>query len=147
MKKPRSMKNRYGFDTLFFAVTALCLGIVILTYTVLRHIPHISAHGILSVTGLIMIINLSRVFSTQISKREAENIKFTLFVNKLMGKGGKIGNYVMDNKGYTPLSQLKSARPDRVTCKCGSKLDIPKGSGSNIIVCPKCGKRMSVKLP
>jgi hypothetical protein len=94
-----------------------------------------------------MIINFSRVFSKQISQREAENIKFTLFINKLTGKGGKIGNYVTDNKGYTPLSQLKSARPESITCECGNKLDIPKGKGNQMIVCPKCGKRTSVKLP
>ena len=147
MKRFNFMKGRYGFDTLFFAVTSLCMGIVLLTYLVLQHIPHISEQGILSFTGLIMIINFSRVFSKQISKREAENIKFTLFINKLTGKGGKIGNYVRDNKGYTPLSQLKSARPESITCECGNKLDIPKGKGNQMIVCPKCGKRTSVKLP
>lgn len=147
MKRLSFMKGRYGFDMLFFAVTALCLLIALLTRTVLWRIPHISASGILSVTGLIMIINLSRVFSTKISKREAENIRFTLFLNKLTGKGGKIGYYVTDNKGYTPLSQLRSARSDSITCECGNKLDIPKESGKNIIVCPKCGKRIYVKLP
>lgn len=143
MKKPNFMNGRYGFDMLFFAVTALCLLIVLLTRTVLWRIPHISASGIIGVTGLVMIINASRVFSKQISRREAENIKFTLLLNKLTGKNGKAGGY-NTNKGYTPLDQLKNSSPKALRCRCGQVLDVP-AEGGNIVVCPKCGERFFVK--
>ncbi|SFD03287.1 hypothetical protein [Ruminococcus albus] len=145
MKRLKFMKDRYGFDMLFLAITALCLLIALLTRTVLWRIPHLSTSGILGVTGLTMLINVSRVFSKDITRREAENIRFTLFINKLIGKGGKKSSYITNNKGYTPLSQLKSARPKAVYCECGCKLDVPQGSGIKIVVCPVCGKRSSVK--
>ncbi|MBO4865287.1 MAG: hypothetical protein J5582_01770 [Ruminococcus sp.] len=145
MKRLKFMKDRYGFDMLFFAMTALCLLIALLTRTVLWRIPHLSPGGILSVTGLTMLINLSRVFSKDIARREAENIRFTLFINKLIGKGGKKSDYITDNKGYTPLSQLKTARPKAVYCECGCKLDIPVGRGNQMVICPVCGKRTLVK--
>ena len=145
MKRLKFIKGRYGFDTLFFAVTALCLLTALLTRTVLWRIPHLSPSGIFSVTGLTMLINLSRVFSKDIARREAENIRFTLFINKLLGKGGKSSGYITNNKGYTPLSQLRARRSEAVICECGNKLDIPAGSGNQMVICPVCGKRTLVK--
>ena len=145
MKKPDFMKGRYGFDMLFFAVTVVCLIIVLLTNTLLCRIPHISVSGIMGVTGLAMIINTSRVFSKQISKRQAENIRFILFLNKLTGKNGKPGKYVTDNRGYTPLSQLKKSAPEGLRCRCGKLLDVPPDKGSHIVICPKCGERLYIK--
>ena len=138
MKKNTFMKGRYGFDLLFFAITALCLLTVLLSYTVLWRIPHISIHGVLGVTCLIMIANTSRIFSKNISKRQAENIKFKLMLNKLSGKGGRINT---GNKGYIPLRELKSSGTGTPRCKCEQLLEIPKEKGDQIVLCPRCGKR------
>lgn len=131
------MKGRYGFDKLFFAVAGLCAFIALLSYTVLWRIPHLDIRGVLSVTGLIMIINTSRVFSKQLGKRQAENIRFTLWLNKTFRK--------KKHPKRRNVSAAKGNVPNRVSakakCSCGQALKIPSESGRHIVLCPKCGSR------
>lgn len=137
MKKPDFMKKRYGFDGLFFAVTGVCAFLALLAVTVLKRIPHLNAQGVLSILGLIMIINTSRVFSTQISKRKAENIRFKLWKNKLLGKKGNA-----KRKSITSTAGAKC----KCKCDCGQTLKTPSERGRHIVVCKKCGKRNLIDL-
>ena len=141
MKRPNFMQGRYGFDTIFFAVTALCLLLALLGYKVLWRIPHVDAEGVLAVTGLIMIINTARVFSKDVSKREYENILFNRRLNKLFHREKTANSY--DPRGAVrPVGRVHRAS---AKCSCGAELPETDGSGRQIVVCPKCGKRNLVE--
>ena len=139
MKRPSFMQGRYGVDKLFFAVTALCLLILILSFTVLRYIPHISIKGVLGINGLIMIVNTARIFSKDIGRRQLENIRFTLWLNKLRGHSGT--PRPADRQMLRPQKNINSTPK----CSCGTPLDIPAERGSHIVICKNCGKRNLVK--
>ena len=136
MKRPSFMQGRYGFDTLFFAVTALCLISALLSFTVLWRIPHIETRGVLGVTGLIMVINLSRVFSKDIGKRQYENIRFTVWLNGLFKR--EKPTYTIGRDTVRPQKNAVRSSP---RCSCGAALDLPQSRGKHIVVCHKCGKR------
>lgn len=145
MKKPKFMQGRYGFDKLFFAVTGLCTIIALLGATLLWRIPHVDASGVIGIAGLIMIINLSRVFSKQIGKRQAENIRFTVWLNKTFRSKRSVKRLAKKLGETSPRKGV----PDKgktARCSCGKRLDVPSGSGRQIILCPKCGGRNLVDL-
>ena len=141
MKRPNFMQGRYGFDTLFFANTALCLLIALLGYTVLWRIPHVDAHSVIALSGLYMIINISRVFSKDIGKRENENLRFTMRMNSLF-RHSKPANSFDPRSAVRPV---RGAHTASVRCSCGAELPTPEGSGRQIVVCPVCGSRNLVK--
>ena len=137
MKKPKFLQDRYGFDLLFFAVTALCLVIALFAKFVLVNIPHISVGGIMSALGLTMIINFSRVLSKDKQKRSYENIKFKLRLNKILHK---------PKSNKPDHIEVPTLGPMEYRCSCGRKLDVPSQSGQQIVLCPTCGKRNIIKV-
>lgn len=145
MKLKNFMRGRYGFDTLFFALIALCLLIVLLCRVFLYKISFLSVQGITGVTVLIMITAFYRVFSRNIAKRQRENIKFTLWLNKLTKNKGAFGG--SGKVSYKPKKMsAKSADKGSVrssgSCvKCGAALPMPDSSGLHMVICPKCKSR------
>ena len=137
MKKPSFMQKIYGFDLLFFAVSALCLILAVLTVTVLKYIPHLDTGGVLSALGLTMLINCARVFSKEKAKREHENIRFKLWLNSLRSKR---------RPAAASHIEVPSLGEREYRCSCGRKLDVPSQHGQHIVMCPTCGKRCIIKV-
>ena len=138
MKKASFMQGRYGFDTLFFVITAICALAFLLSYTVLNNIPHITPDGIRSVAGLAMIINTSRAFSKDISKRKSENIRFLTWFKGLSAKDKPENSNVIHPE--------KNAMNGKIAyCKCGQQLVILDDSNNEIVICPRCGSRNLIK--
>lgn len=151
MKIREFMRGRYGFDTLFFAITALCLLIVLLCRIFLYKISFLSVDGILGVTGVIMIAAFYRVFSRNIAKRQRENIKFTLWLGKLVKKKGALESYTTHSQ-QKPKSFQKKQKSEKSSAKgsahgygccvkCGEKLQLPTNAGLHMVICPKCKNR------
>ncbi|MBQ8965682.1 hypothetical protein [Ruminococcus sp.] len=137
MKKPKFMKDYYGFDRLFFVITGICVLAAVLGYTVLWRVPHIDSGAVVAMALFGMLLNLSRVFSKDIRRRENENLRFTNWLNRVTGKNGNDGK--RSRKAEQQANVLGSRKVYR--CSCGQELVPYEGRGRQMLVCPRCGSR------
>lgn len=117
----KMMIGRYGMDQLSNAM--FILSIVILV------ISSLTGSSIINMLGIIvLILCYARIFSKNINKRRAENMRFLQWWNPICVKLNQSANRV---KGYKTYRYYKCP-------KCGQRLRVPKGKGRIRINCPKC---------
>lgn len=123
------MYGRYGGDQLgvgILVVAILCQMI----YTLTRFWP------LYLVAALLYGIDIFRVLSRNIPKRQAENRKFMNFIWKIKNFWGNIKCRFEEAKNYKHLK-----------CpNCSQKIRIPRGRGKVEICCPKCGTHFVKKV-
>ena len=117
----RFMYGRNGVDTLskhmMWGAVIACL---------LSNIPHLGILGPISM-GMIAY-SYFRIFSRNIPKRYAENIKYYNFVNKVKAGPKKWLNVLKQSKDYKIFK-----------CPtCRQKLRVPRGRGNVEVRCRKC---------
>ncbi|MBQ9886971.1 MAG: hypothetical protein IJM37_08970 [Lachnospiraceae bacterium] len=125
------MVGRYGMDAL-----GKFLNIVSIIMLVLALITRISVFYLL---GLALIgYNYFRIFSRNINKRYAENLKYLTVRNKL--------KYNFDRLKIR-LKPRQDAKTHKVfTCpSCKQRVRVPRGRGRIEIKCPKCGTKFVKK--
>lgn len=80
---------------------------------------------------LVIIWNIYRMFSRNISKRQQENITF---LN-------------LKRKALMPFKQLLDRKHAYRTCPhCKATLRLPRKKGKHTVSCPKCKKEFKVKI-
>jgi hypothetical protein len=136
----------YGFDILSMFLLILSMFFNFGQYT--RYISY-----------LLIIIAIYRAFSKNTYKRNAELLKFTSLINKLLGRFGKRLPYPLPKaslESYPMLfKQLKNNWEKKrqskkqykiVKCpKCKQKLRLPRGQHAIIVTCKKCSHEFKMK--
>lgn len=123
----RMMEGRYGSDQLGMALLGC--------YVVLYLFSRIFHSRLLSWLGLAALLwGFYRMFSRQIERRRAENLRFLETVAPLVRK----------------YNVNKCRRQDREHCyfkcpNCGQQLRVPKGKGLLSITCRNCGVNFEKK--
>ena len=96
---------------------------------------HPALFPFLFVGVVLLILVYVRMFSTNIQKRYAENMKYLEIKNRLLGKLKKTESQAQD---------LKTHHIYRCP-GCGQKIRVPRGKGMIMITCPKCKKEFRKK--
>ena len=102
-----------------------------------------------SIIGLaLVIVSLLRIFSRNISKRQAENNSLIAFLNKPLAKLGVRIPYNSQPIDFTSLSysfkiiksKLNEMKNYKITkCpQCGQKLRLPRKKGKIVVTCKRC---------
>ena len=122
----RFMYGRYGQDEL--SRFLLIVGFILLILDLLFRIP-----GVGMIVLLILGYNYFRMLSRNVPARYAENQKFLLRKDRVLGffRGGR-----------GRAEDLKTNHIYRCP-KCSQKIRIPRGKGMVEITCPKCRTRFS----
>lgn len=140
------LSGTYGFD--FLSIFLLILGTF---FSFGEHTRYISY--------FLTIIVIFRAFSKNTYKRNAELIKFTSLLNKILGKFGKRLPYPLPKASLESYSilfrQMKSNWAQKrqsnkkykiVKCpKCKQKLRLPRGQKAIIVTCKKCCHEFKMK--
>lgn len=117
------MYGRYGTDQLSIGIFAAGF-LVYIAYVITRFWP------LYILSLLIYGIDIYRILSKNIPKRQIENQKFMSLIYKVKNLWGNIKCGFEENKTYKHFK-----------CpKCQQKLRIPRGRGKLEIHCPKCGE-------
>ena len=125
----RFMYGRYGADALFYTL----LGASLVCSFLFNFIPHIA---ILLVGDLFLLYALFRYLSRNLYKRREENRKFVAFFHRIK----RIFTYERDR-----IRDIKKCRYRK--CKfCRAPLRLPIRRGRHGVVCPRCGKRFTVRI-
>ncbi|HBR02218.1 MAG TPA: hypothetical protein DD738_06380 [Ruminiclostridium sp.] len=125
----RFMSGRYGADQLYYAMTVLCILLMILN-SFLR-IPLLNI-----LVWSLLILMVIRSFSRNIYKRQLENQKFLRIYNPVKAK-------VM-----LTVRKIREIRTNRYrTCPhCKASLRLPKKKGKHTVECPRCHKAFQVSV-
>ena len=115
----RFLQGRYGVDDLNKFL--MILTIVVVAVSLFIRIPGVSL-GISVFMWLMLILIYFRMFSRNVSRRYAENLKYLQIRNKLFHRNGTTDRY---HKIYLCPS-------------CRQKIRVPKGRGKICITCPSC---------
>ena len=129
----RFMIGRYGTDDLNRFLNLVFIVLIILEIFIpIRPIQYAFAW----ITLIILIVTSFRMFSKNIPKRYAENLKFldlTAGLRRTMRINRRKFN---DRKDYRYFK-----------CPgCGQEVRVPKGKGHIRITCPKCGRSFEKKV-
>lgn len=119
----RFMAGRYGMDPLnvFLLWTALALEIV-----------QIFVGGIFGLLAWIpLVYEIFRLFSRNISARQAENAKFLQITSGIRRWFRNLRFRAADKKTHKVFRCLS----------CGQQVRVPRNLGRIAITCPKCGAR------
>lgn len=117
----RFMQGRYGVDQLSKFLSFGGLIVII--------ISNFFGGIILNTIGLLMVIfAYVRMFSKNINKRYAENLKYLQYANRVKSYFNGFKN---------TFSQRKTHRVFKCP-SCKQKIRVPKGKGKIEISCPKC---------
>lgn len=129
------LQGIYGIDLL-----SLVLLLIALLFNFSRYTSFI---GI-----ALIIISLFRIFSRDITKRQAENNSLIRFLNKPLSKFGLRIPYNSQPIDFTSFSysykvfknMLKEKKNYKITkCpKCGQKLRLPRKKGKIVVTCKRC---------
>ena len=127
----RFMYGRNGIDQLgrvmLYGIVALCV-----VRMFVQRVP-IAVSILSSVEAVLWVLLLCRMFSKNLEKRRAENVKFIAW--------------------WEPKrNELRGARARRadtahkyVRCSCGTYCRVPRNVGKVELTCPKCGAKRVVK--
>lgn len=122
------MTGRYGADHLSMAL--LVFSIIL---TLMGNILHSAILTYLSYIPIILVIY--RMLSKNINKRSMENYKFSMLASPI----------------YAWFARQKRRLLERGThrflrCpKCKAELRVPKGKGTIMVTCPKCGTEFKTR--
>jgi len=140
------LTGTYGFDVLSIFLLILSMFFNFGQYT--RYISY-----------LLMIIVVFRAFSKNTYKRNAELLKFTSLVNKILGRFGKRLPYPLPKASLEAYPILFKRMKDNLAKKrqsnkqykivkcpnCKQKLRLPRGQKAIIVTCRKCTKEFKMK--
>ena len=134
----RFMYGRYGFgygagDKFNYFLLVLYLILAVANGFIL-YAPVSYAVSVLSI--LIIVYIFFRMFSKNISKRQAENMKFLRIWNRVKG---------FFNLNFTKINEIRTKRYRRCP-SCKAQLRLPRKRGKHSVVCPACGKRFEVNI-
>ncbi len=124
----RFMAGRYGTDDLSKFILGSAVALMVLNLLV--RVPLLN-----TLVVVLLILVYVRMFSTNIQKRYAENMKYLEIKNRLLGKLKKTESQAQD---------LKTHHIYRCP-GCGQKIRVPRGKGMIMITCPKCKKEFRKK--
>ena len=125
----RLMAGRYGIDRLYYFLLAICSILILI---------NCFAHSIIIsfIESALFAFALYRVMSRNLYKRQQENEKFIIMMDK--------------PKKFFNLQKCKYRdRKTHVYKKCPScknNLRLPKEKGKHTVVCPCCKRRFDVKI-
>lgn len=119
----------YGIDLLTKALAILCIALSVINLFVSSFIIYLFETAL-------FIWMFYRLFSKNISKRQAENRKATDFINKIKGK-------------FTLRKRMHKDRETHIYKKCphcSVMLRLPRKSGEHTVNCPRCHNDFKVKV-
>ncbi len=115
------MAGRYGADELSRFMMGVCLVCLLLNM--------FTRWGILYAVALVLLgVCYFRMFSRNLSKRNAENQKYLNLLRDVRNRFSRAKNRAAQSKDYH-IYKCPS---------CGQKIRIPRGKGKICITCPKC---------
>lgn len=128
-KIARFMVGRYGVDRLYYFLLALCFVIIIINL-------FINSLILSFVESCLFAYAFYRVMSRNVYKRQRENEKFNLFIDK--------------QKKFFNLQKCKLRDRNTHVYKkcptCKNNLRLPKQKGKHTVACPCCQTRFDVKI-
>ena len=129
----RFMYGRRGGDQLSLALMAvgilLTLVSSIVSWFAIRTTAYVVYVILQVISTAVFVLAVWRMFSRNIPARERENQKFLGVWRRFTGW------FKRDRKNFV---YLKCA-------DCKASLRVPKGKGTMIVTCPKCGKEMKIR--
>ena len=93
--------------------------------------------------GLAMVIwSIFRSLSKNLDKRRRENMTFLIYRKRFLAKVAPAGAWIK-----TTFRRLKDLPKYKyLTCpSCGSTMRVPRGKGTIMVTCRKCGERFKAK--
>lgn len=117
----RFMRGRYGADELSKFMMLVTIIVVVASFFV--RLPYVTL-GVSIFMWVMLFLVYYRMFSRNIQRRYAENMRFIKIRNKLFHKNGVTDK---DHKIYLCPS-------------CKQKIRVPRGRGKICITCPSCRK-------
>lgn len=140
------LSGTYGFDILSMFLLVISLLLNLNHYTIF-------------ISPILLAIVIFRAFSKNTYKRNAELVKFTSIVNKILGRFGKRLPYPLPKvslESYSLLfKQLKYAWQQKreykkkykiVKCpNCKQKLRLPRGQNKIIVTCKRCSHEFKMR--
>lgn len=142
----RFMQGRYGTDKFNRFLAGVVLALLVLNL-------FLSSALLWWLSVLIIIYVYFRMFSRNISRRYAENVKFLEVTSKI--RNGSLGR-AAGNFGRSASARIhnlfyklrhwsdgrrRNAGFHIYRCpQCSQKIRIPKGKGKIVVRCPKCGR-------
>lgn len=124
----RFMMGRYGADQLglFLIVLSIILSVALMFVPV----PYVNL-----LAWIPLGVAIYRMFSKQIAKRQAENVKFARFTYSVKNGFKNTRHRREENKKYKFFK-----------CpECKQKLRVPRGKGKVNITCSKCSAKFAAK--
>ena len=122
------LSGRYGTDSLFYAIFAVCVCLAIINIFLQSIILQLLIYAV-------MVYGFYRAFSRNISARAAENRKFNEFINRFKNQSD-----IRKQRKADSFHIYKKCR------RCGAVLRLPRRVGKHKTVCPKCGNEFSVHV-
>ena len=123
------MQGRYGMDPLYKGILFLYIGLLIINM-------FIRSSLVMTVSMLLLVFAMFRVFSKQTAKRAAENQRYLSFIGPLKKKALQSINRVKEYKTHRYRS-----------CpSCHTSLRLKKKIGTTTITCPKCHSTFQVTI-
>jgi ribosomal protein S27E len=124
----RVMVGRYGPDNIFIACYVGAMALWLLSF--------IRVLGWLQFAGLALIVYATwRFFSKKVDKRRAENERFMSWWTGISRK------LAFQQEKFRSRGEYRFFRCPA----CSNNLRVPRGKGSIVITCPKCGERFTRK--
>ena len=127
----RFMEGRYGADALNRFLT-LCGWVLLLSGFVLSAIDNrvtlIVGSVLVTLSWAFLVLSILRTLSKKTSQRAAENYKYFVYKNKVLGWFRRLRTRWQDRKTHRYFR-----------CpQCRATVRVPKGKGQIRITCPKC---------
>lgn len=123
------MQGRYGGDKLNYALLILYIIVLIVNM-------FINSIILVSLSVLLFIYIIFRMFSRQVYKRANENRIFVKYLDKFVG---------FFTYNFSRIKSLKT----KVYCKCPNchaKIRLPRKKGKHTVACPSCHKDFTIKV-
>ena len=131
----RFMLGRNGMDQLNYALLWAYLGLCVIRAVVVMLTRSLLVGRVFDVlTDVVLIMILFRILSRNLTRRQAENLRFLGWWRHVrrLTDGAVRRHKDKEHKYYT--------------CKqCGTICRVPVGKGNIVITCPKCGAKIQAK--
>lgn len=130
-KLRRFLQGRNGSDGYSVFLSWAAMAILLLSLLLSSVWSGIPSNVLYIIAMFCVIYSTFRIFSKDITKRQAENVKYFAVLNRIKGKRNYCKQWISDRKSYRYF-----------TCPtCKAKMRVPKGKGKVQITCKNCGTR------